>query len=163
MCLLHARASVVTRIGDNQLGQASVRTVGIHLLNDRGPRIMRAWWRHIIDLGPVNPVEATACGIQGGAVSPADVVGSRAACCADSSAGLRAGEAARSSSDSRAGPRRESVTRGRGGIACKKRIVFSGDATAAPDRRCRKRRWSSRFLSEWWDYDEGSGNCGCSE
>ena len=56
------RASVGDhRIGDNQLGQASVRTVGVHLLNDES--LDDACLGGVIDLGPVNPVEATACGI----------------------------------------------------------------------------------------------------
>ena len=83
-----------------------------------------------------------------------------AACC-----GLRVGEGGSQlglTGRVKGGSRR--VTRGRGGIARKKRIVFSGDAAFRPRQGVAESVAGRRVsLSEGGDHDEGSGNCGCSE
>ena len=162
--VLAPRASVGgDRIGDNQLGQASVRTVGIHLLNDEG--LDNARLGGVIDLGPVNPVEATACGICCGRSLTGRRGGLEGSLLRGLECGLRVGEGSSQlglTGRVKGGSRR--VTRGRGGIARKKRIVFSGDATFCPRQGVAESVAGRRVsLSEGGDYDEGSGNCGCSE
>ena len=151
------------RIGDNKLGQASARTVGVHLLNDEG--LDDARLGGVIDLGPVNPVEATACSICCGRSLTGRRGGLKGSLLRGLERGLRVGEGNSQlglTGRVQGGSRR--VTRGRGGIARQKRIVFSGDATLRPRQGVAESVAGRRVsLSEGGDHDEGSGNCGCSE
>ena len=63
--VLAPRASIGgDRIGDNQFRQAGVRSIGVHLLNEKS--FDNASLGVVVDLRPVNPVEATADGIRSG-------------------------------------------------------------------------------------------------
>lgn len=125
------------RIGDNQLGQASVRTVGVHLLNDEN--LDDACLGGVIDLGPVNPVEATACGIPCGRSLTGGGGGLKGSLLRSLECGLRIGEGSSQlglTCRILGGSRR--VACGRGCVARQERIVFSSDATFCPDRALQK-------------------------
>ena len=151
------------RIGDNKLGQASARTVGVHLLNDEG--LDDARLGGVIDLGPVNPVEATACNICCGRSLTGRYGGLKGSLLRGLERGLRVGEGSSQlglTGRVHGGCRR--MTRGGCGIARQKRIVFSGDATFRPRQGVAESVAGRRVsLSEGGDHDEGSCNRGRSE
>ena len=162
--VLAPRASVGGhRIRNNQLGQASVCSVGVHLLNDEG--LDDARLGGVVDLGPVNPVEATARGISRGRSLTGGRGGLKGALLRSLECGLRIGEGSSQlglTGGVQGGSRR--VTRGRGGVARQKRIVFSGDAAFRPRQGVAERVAGRRIsLSEGGDDDEGSRDRGCSE
>ena len=151
------------RIGDNQLGQAGARTVGVHLLNDEG--LDDASLGGVVDLGPVNPVEATACGIRSGRSLTGRRGGLEGGLLRGVECGLRVGEGSSQlglTGGVHGGSRRAAC--GRGGVARQKRIVFSGDATFRP-RQGVAERVAARCisLSKGGDHDEGSCDCGRSK
>ena len=162
--VLAPRASVGGhRIRNNQLGQASVCSVGVHLLNDEG--LDDARLGGVVDLGPVNPVEATACGIRSGRGLTGRRGGLEGTLLRSLECGLCIGESSSQLGLTRGiqGGRRR-VTRCRGGVARQKRIIFSGDATFCP-RQCIAESVAGRRVSfsEGGDDDEGSCNRGRSE
>ena len=162
--VLAPRASVGRhRIRNNQLGQASVRSVGIHLLNDESLNDARLGG--VVDLGPVNPVEAAARGIRRGRSLTGGRGGLEGALLRSLECSLRIGEGgAQLGLTGGIQGRSRGVTRGSGSIAREKRIVFSGDATFRP-RQCVAESIAGRrvSLSEGGNDDEGSGDRGRSE
>ena len=162
--VLAPRASVGGhRIGDNQLGQASVGSVGVHLLNDES--LDDARLGGVVDLGPVDPVEATARSIRCRRSLTGGRCGLKGTLLRSLECSLRIGEGSSQlglMGGVQGGSRR--VTRGCGGVARQKRIVFSGDTTFHPRQGVAERVAGRRVsLSETGDDDEGSCDRGCSE
>ena len=162
--VLAPRASVGRhRIRNNQLGQASVRSVGVHLLNDES--LDDARLSGVVDLGPVDPVEATARSIRCRRSLTGGRCGLKGTLLRSLECSLRIGEGGAQlglTGGIQGGSR--GVTRGRSGIACQKRIVFSGDATFRPQQDVAERVAGRRVsLSEGGDDNERSCDRGCSE
>lgn len=150
-------------IGNNQLGQASARSVGVHLLDDE--RLDDASLGSVVDLGTVNPVEATADGIRSGRGLTGRRGGIKDGLLCRLECGLRVckGRAQLGLTGRVHGGCRR-MTRGGCGIARQKRIVFSADAPFRP-RQSISERVAARCvsLSEGGDYDEGSCDRGRGE
>ena len=151
------------RVRDNQLRQASVGSVGIHLLNHES--LDDARLGGVVNLGPVNPVEAAARSIRRGRSLTGGGGGLKGALLRSLERSLRIGEGGAQlglTGGIQGGSRR--VTRGHGGVARQKWIVFSGDATFRPQQDVAERVAGRRVsLSEGGDDNERSCDRGRSE
>ena len=143
-------------VRNDQLGQAGIRTVGVHLLNDE--RFNDASLGGIINLRPVNPVEAM---VSRGRRSGSSVTGRRGGLERSLLSGLEdrlsvSQSCTKLSLTRRIGGRNRGVARGCSGVAGKQRVIFRGNATFRTGQRVAEcilgRR---RPLSEGRDNNKG--------
>ena len=158
--VLAPRARICSHgIGDDQLGQPRVRTVGIHLLNDEGFDDTRLG--SVVNLRPVHPVEATIGrrGRRDGRAISRVGLGRRLPSSIKGRLGI-------GQSRTEFGFTRRIGSGGRGissscsGVAGEQGVVFSGDSPLSTRQRvaeCVLRR--ARPLGQRGDNDEGCRDC----
>ena len=147
-------------VGNNQLRQTSIRAVSVHLLNDECFNDARLGG--IVDLRPVNPVEAAIgrgrrCG--SGIASRGSGLERRLLSGLEGSLSISQ-SCTKLSLTRRIGGRNRGVARSCSGIAGEQRVIFCSDATFRTGQRVAEcvlgRR---RPLSEGRDHNEGCRNC----
>ena len=162
--VLAPRASIGgDRIGDNQFRQAGVRSIGVHLLNEKS--FDNASLGVVVDLRPVNPVEATADGIRSGRSLTSRGGGLEGTLLRSLECGLCIGESSSQLGLTRGiqGGRRR-VTRCRGGVARQEGVVFSSDAPFCARQGIAERVTAGSVpLREGGDNNEGCCDRGRSE